>query len=76
MIFGGCMPRVNDYIIRKNGKYYMGREGYGAHINKSMVFKSFDVEHHELWLDRDDELLVVNLDGSLTITEYYQRKPF
>jgi hypothetical protein len=76
MIFGGDMPRVNDYIIRKNGKYYIGRSGYEGHINKAMIFKASDVEQKELWLDRDDELLAVNLDGSFTITEYNQRKPF
>jgi hypothetical protein len=70
MIFGGDMPKTDKYIVRKYGKYYIsGSNNYGE-INKSYIFTNNDVDNRSLTLDRDDELLRVEGDGKLTITDY------
>lgn len=68
------MPRVNDYIIRKNGKYYFSGETYGD-INNARIFGRSIVRDGGLVLDKDDELLEVKMDGSLVEREYTQRNP-
>ena len=68
------MPKINQYIIKKNGLWYVGGgKGYDNQINKAMTFQSYDVKHRELILLPDDVLFKVKKDGTLLEIEYTRR---